>query len=221
MAPHGKGEEASFVDAFGLIKQLMPGEISNLPEPADEYWKTISHLMDSEGLDDPKKEGTNTIRVRQMTSDERYDFSRNVDELATWLCHRQDQSTRLADERKVMRISSKALKVLTEKATKYFAESHGNHHAWVFGLDEEDPTTQELLDLKLVQRHGAGRSGHFRFSDVGHTVIVQNRSVEDGVEIAPQPARTSIHVRAPQRAQRPGRARKSANVQSDRGAAGR
>jgi hypothetical protein len=93
-----------------------------------------------------------------------------------------------------MQISAKALLVLKEKAAKYFAESHGNHHAWVFGLDEEDPTTRELLDLKLVQRHGAGRSGHFRFSDVGHTVIVQNRSVEDGVEIAPQPARTSIHV---------------------------
>jgi hypothetical protein len=93
-----------------------------------------------------------------------------------------------------MRISSKALLVLKEKAAKYFADPGALHHAWVFGLDEEDPSTRELLDLGLVRRHGAGRNGHFRFSDTGHAVIVQNRSVEDEVKISQPSGHTTIHV---------------------------
>jgi hypothetical protein len=91
MAPHGRGEEASFADAFGLIKQLAPNEISNLPAVPAGYWAKISSLMDTKGLEDPKGEGTNTIRVRQLTDEQRYEFSSNVDELASWLADQQDR----------------------------------------------------------------------------------------------------------------------------------
>jgi len=93
-----------------------------------------------------------------------------------------------------MRISSKALLVLKQEAAKYFADPRAQHRAWVFSLDEEDPSTRELLELRLIQRWGSGRNGHFRFSDTGHAVIMQNRSVEDEVKISQPSGHTTIHV---------------------------
>ena len=93
MAPHGRGgEDGAFVGAFEIISRLQPRDVSDLPEPASDYWAKISALMESDGLDDPKKEGTHTIRVRQMTFEHRHEFSRNVEELASWLSDWQHQA---------------------------------------------------------------------------------------------------------------------------------
>jgi hypothetical protein len=93
-----------------------------------------------------------------------------------------------------MRISAKALQILNREAARYFAEPHAQHRAWVFSLEEDDPSTRELLDLRLVQRWGAGRNGSFRFSDGGHAFIMENRNVEDEVKISQPSGHTTIHV---------------------------
>jgi hypothetical protein len=95
MAPHGDGgEDGAFLAAFEVIGRLRPEDIAGLPEPASEYWTAIEGLMDTSGLEDPKKLGLHTIRVTRMDESERHDFSNNVDELAHWLSDYEERSSR-------------------------------------------------------------------------------------------------------------------------------
>lgn len=89
MGPNGADADAGrFADAFLMISPLMPEDVADLPEPASDYWAKISRFMDTSGLVDPDDRGLNAVRAAAMSHDERLEFARNVDELASWLSDR-------------------------------------------------------------------------------------------------------------------------------------
>jgi hypothetical protein len=91
MAPHGRGgEDGAFVAAFARIDLLRPENVADLPEPAREYWAEIMRIIDRTDLTDPENVGLSAVRVSQMDFEQRADFSRYVDELASWLSHYRD-----------------------------------------------------------------------------------------------------------------------------------
>jgi hypothetical protein len=86
MAPHLEGEDRSFAGAFqacsGAFHRFDATRVKD--ENALGWIETIKRLMDTSGVEDPTGEGTWVKRARLMTSDEKYEFSRAVDELANW-----------------------------------------------------------------------------------------------------------------------------------------
>jgi hypothetical protein len=86
MLPHELGEEQSLADAFDFctrgLDDLGDQEIGD--DNAADWIATIRRLMSTEGVHDPAGEGTWIQRARQMSVDERREFSNAVDELASW-----------------------------------------------------------------------------------------------------------------------------------------
>jgi hypothetical protein len=86
MAPHLRGEEHSFAFAFQFCSRAFHQfDIARIEdEDAVEWIKTIQRLMDTSNVEDSTEEGTYVHRARLMTEDEKYEFSKAVDELASW-----------------------------------------------------------------------------------------------------------------------------------------
>jgi hypothetical protein len=85
MLPHPRGEAASIADAFHECSLgLEDIEDDWLEEPARDWVNTLNHLMDTEGIEDPKGLGTHQLKAERLTESEMFDLSRVVDELAWW-----------------------------------------------------------------------------------------------------------------------------------------
>lgn len=86
MAPHARGEEYSFAAAFHACSQAFHRfDVSRVKDDEAVGWiETIKRLTDTTGVEDPTAEGTWVQRARQMTFEEKYEFSKAVDELANW-----------------------------------------------------------------------------------------------------------------------------------------
>lgn len=86
MAPHEMGEEHSYAAAFHACSlafhQFDVSRVKN--DDAVRWIETIKRLMDTSGVEDPTGEGTWVHRARQMTLEERREFSNAVDELASF-----------------------------------------------------------------------------------------------------------------------------------------
>jgi hypothetical protein len=86
MLPHPTGEARRIADAFfacGL--GLDHFDISKINDvDVRDSIDTVKRLMGTEGIEDPTGEGTNFHRARSMTTDEKLEFSRAVDQLASW-----------------------------------------------------------------------------------------------------------------------------------------
>jgi hypothetical protein len=86
MLPHSDGEEASVAEAFMLCGRAFYRFDTSLikDENAIIWIETIKRFMDTAGVSDPTGEGTAIQRARQLTNDDKAEFSRAVDELANW-----------------------------------------------------------------------------------------------------------------------------------------
>lgn len=86
MAPHPDGEAASYAVAFELCDRAFHQfDASRVKDDDARRWiATINALMNTDGVQDPTNEGTYIQRARAMALDEKLDFSRAVDELASW-----------------------------------------------------------------------------------------------------------------------------------------
>ena len=85
MAPHPGGEAASFAGAFELCGRCR-NELDQVDDDQACHWiETIRKIMDTSGLDDPEHRGLFIVRAEQLTLDEKTEFSRVVDELASWV----------------------------------------------------------------------------------------------------------------------------------------
>ena len=83
MAPHPEGETASLADAFALCNACR-NELDQVDdEQARDWIKAIRKIMETSGLDDPERRGLHLVRAEQLTLDEKSEFSRIVDELAS------------------------------------------------------------------------------------------------------------------------------------------
>ena len=88
MAPHPEGEAASFADAFEFCDRCR-NELDQVDDELARDWiKAIRKIMETSGLDDPERRGLYLVRAEQLTLDEKSEFSRIVDELASWLNRR-------------------------------------------------------------------------------------------------------------------------------------
>lgn len=89
MLPHIEGEEGSIMHAFHACKRGLDdlegkGADQFLDDSAQDWVKAIKALMSTEGIEDEKGEGTWILKARQLTTDDRLQLSRCVDELAHW-----------------------------------------------------------------------------------------------------------------------------------------
>jgi hypothetical protein len=86
MAPHQNGEEHGFASAFIAFQHAFRQfDLSRIDDENPLRWiKTMRRLMSCEGLSDSTGEGTLVVRARMMTLDEKIEFSKAVDELASW-----------------------------------------------------------------------------------------------------------------------------------------
>lgn len=86
MAPHPKGEAQSYTFAFQecslAFERFDVDEVKD--DDARKWIKTIQRLMDTTGLHDVSGKGLWQVRAEQMSLDEKIEFSRSVDELASW-----------------------------------------------------------------------------------------------------------------------------------------
>ena len=86
MAPHPKGETQSFVIAFQECDLAFYHlDVNALEDDSARRWvSTIRRLMDTTGLQDPSGRGLWYVRVEQMSLEDKIEFARAVDELASW-----------------------------------------------------------------------------------------------------------------------------------------
>lgn len=85
MLPHPNGDIESIVNAFHEISLgLKDVDRSALDESAGRWVKILDKTMDTDGLDDPHKEGLWTVKARTLGVDELSEFSSSVDDLQCW-----------------------------------------------------------------------------------------------------------------------------------------
>jgi len=86
MAPHPKGETQSFVTAFQECDfALHHLDVNTLEDDNARRWiSTIRRLIDTTGLQDPSGRGLWYVRAEQMSLDDKIEFARAVNELASW-----------------------------------------------------------------------------------------------------------------------------------------
>lgn len=86
MLPHELGEEQSLASAFDFCDRALDElDLEFIEDDNARGWiETIKRLMSTEGVEDPTGEGTWVQRARQLSVDERREFSNAVDELASW-----------------------------------------------------------------------------------------------------------------------------------------
>ena len=86
MLPHSRGEAESIAEAFEVCDRgfhhLNPDD---LDDNARSWFKKITQLMDTSGLQDPDRRGTWLVKAESLSVDQRIELSNAVDELAHWL----------------------------------------------------------------------------------------------------------------------------------------
>ncbi len=89
MAPHPSGEADSFTAAFHECDLgLSDVRLDDLDDNARSWVSTIRRIMDTTGIDDPRGQGTKFRKAERLSDDEKYRFSRAVDDLAHWFHER-------------------------------------------------------------------------------------------------------------------------------------
>jgi len=89
MAPHPRGEAASYADAFHeCMLGLKDIDRDDLDDNARTWMATVERTMDTADIDDPSKRGTWIIKAEMLTVDEMTQYSHAVDELAHWFDRR-------------------------------------------------------------------------------------------------------------------------------------
>ena len=90
MLPHPEGEKESLIIALHEcahgFRDLDDACIDD--DSARGWLSTIRNTYATEGIEDPSGRGTISVRVEQLSEAEILDFSRAVDELASW-CRRR------------------------------------------------------------------------------------------------------------------------------------
>jgi hypothetical protein len=86
MAPHEFGEERSFASAFNFCTRALHDfdPVSTGSGEVEDWIYKVKRLMSTEGVEDTTGEGGWLQRAREMTLDERREFSNAVDELASY-----------------------------------------------------------------------------------------------------------------------------------------
>lgn len=85
MLPHPGGEDTSIAHAFLACHHgLAELDRSGLDADARTWVARLEEFMDSTDLPDPDEIGTFRVKARLMTTDEKHELSRIVDELAHW-----------------------------------------------------------------------------------------------------------------------------------------
>ena len=87
MAPHGRGEAASFASAFELCDRAFHHlDLESVDDPnVIAKIETIRRSMDTTGLEDNTGQGLWMIKADKMSYEEKVEFSNAVDDLASWL----------------------------------------------------------------------------------------------------------------------------------------
>ncbi len=86
MLPHPQGEESSIANAMfnimiGVHDYHVPDDFN---EDAARQLVELREMMNTDGLQDPNREGLHIVLARTMDVDQRQRFSKLVDELAWW-----------------------------------------------------------------------------------------------------------------------------------------
>ncbi len=85
MAPHPHGDAPSFAGAFVECNLGLP-DISEIDyEPAREWIQLIRNTMDTTGCVDPNNRGLWLVKAESLSVAEKREFSRALDELASWV----------------------------------------------------------------------------------------------------------------------------------------
>ncbi len=86
MAPHPSGEDTDFASAFEFCSRAFHQfDVGQVGDHTARGWiHTIKKLMSTKGVIDTTGKGTFFHRAEAMTEDEKMEFSRAVDELASW-----------------------------------------------------------------------------------------------------------------------------------------
>jgi len=86
MAPHPAGEVQGFTNAFyNCFLAFDRFNVDDVKDDSAREWiRKILHLIDTTGLQDTSGKGLWQVRAEQMSLDEKMEFSRSVDELASW-----------------------------------------------------------------------------------------------------------------------------------------
>ena len=86
MLPHLEGEAQSIMHAFHECELGLDGidttDIDN--EDVKRWIAKIRELMDTSDIEDPHQRGTWIIKAEQLSSVQKFELSRAVDELAHW-----------------------------------------------------------------------------------------------------------------------------------------
>jgi len=88
MLPHPDGEAASIAEAFAECRAGLDVLPTHLDEDAHPYVDTINEAMDTSGIENPYDRGADTVKAEKLTPEQKYEFSRAVDELASYLNRR-------------------------------------------------------------------------------------------------------------------------------------
>ena len=85
MLPHSRGEAHSIAEAFQAcdlgFKDLRTDALDESPR---RWVGRIQGLMDTTGIEDPQHHGTWLVKAQRLTTDQKLEMSRAVDELASW-----------------------------------------------------------------------------------------------------------------------------------------
>lgn len=86
MLPHPQGEAASIATAFHECKmglhKMHKDELDD--DSALSCLSTLEDLMSTEGLEDPLNKGTFHVKAETLSTDDKFELSRVIDELAYW-----------------------------------------------------------------------------------------------------------------------------------------
>jgi hypothetical protein len=94
MLPHPKGEVQSITDAFIECSHGLKNLRSeDLDDSARCSVRKLKELMDSSGLEDPTHRGWFAMKAEQLTLDQKFELSEEINYLATWF----DLQTKMAN----------------------------------------------------------------------------------------------------------------------------
>ena len=86
MLPHPEGEAASIAWAFHEASLgLHSLDVDQIKDENVHHWlQILNGLMDTTGIKDPDQVGTQVIKARSLTMDDKFELARVLRELAAW-----------------------------------------------------------------------------------------------------------------------------------------